>query len=236
MTLARFLFALSCLLASFQAAAQIPEQGRFDYVLYDNGDRPVGNYFFSIARMGGDWRIESEMTVDTRFLLLPIRLKDQNSFIHDGTAFKSFEVRYFKDVPLLSTLRLEVVGARSAEGWTVQATRNGNAASLYFPPEGFAEVRNLISRLVRPEAVLRPGEVRTAQSLDPLTLEVGKVESRGIAIESVAFQGRPRELFVMETRAPDGNVTVKKFANGLIYLSRTAEGYALLKAAQLPGF
>lgn len=71
-----------------------------------------------------------------------------------------------------------------------------------------------------------------------MSLEIDEIESRGLAVERVEFQGRRRELYVMETRASDGNVTVKKFTNGLIliYLSRTDEGYALLVSAQAPSF
>src|SRR5712671_440652 len=104
--------ALAMILMVAQLAfAQIPEQGRFEYVLYDNQDRPVGSYFFTIRREGDLWRIASEMSVDTRFFLLPIRLNDRNSFTHDGKSFQSFSVQYFKDVPLQKTLRVEVLGS-----------------------------------------------------------------------------------------------------------------------------
>jgi len=218
------------------AFAQIPEQGRFEYVLYDNQDRPVGSYFFTIRREGDLWRIASEMSVDTRFFLLPIRLNDRNTFTHDGKSFQSFSVEYFKDVPLQKTLRVEVLGSRSEKGWTIRSSSDRETFSRDLPHESFEEVRNLISRLVRPQAVLHPGESRRARSLDPVTLEISDVESRGVEIESVEFQGRRRELFVMEIKAPDGDVRVKKFANGLIYRSQTAEGYALLKSANMPSF
>lgn len=227
---------LPFLLWSSLALAQIPEQGRFDYVLYDGRDQHVGTYFFTIEREGGAWRITSEMSVDARFLLFPIRLNDRNSFIHDGKSFQSFSVRYFKDVPLQRTLQVEVSGARDARGWTIQTTSGGQAVARQFSHQSFDEVRNLVSRLVRPEAILRPGEARKTLSLDPISLEISEVESRGIGIESVEFQGRKRELFVMETRASDGDVRVKKFSNGLIYRSQTSEGYALLKSARTPSF
>jgi len=41
---------------------------------------------------------------------------------------------------------------------------------------------------------------------------------------------------IMDIRAADGEVRVKKFANGLTCLSRTPDGYALLTAARAPGF
>src|ERR1700741_2318882 len=106
---------------SHLALGQIPDQGRFDYVLYDNSDRPVGTYFFTIAKEGEVWRITSEMSVDTRFLLFRIRLKDQNSFTHDGKVFQSFQVKYFKDVPFQSAMQLEVSGVRNDNGWRIQA-------------------------------------------------------------------------------------------------------------------
>jgi hypothetical protein len=215
---------------------QIPDQGRFDYVLYDNGDRPVGTYFFTIVKEGSVWRITSEMNIDTRFLLFSIRLKDQNTFTHDGRSFQSFKVDFFKDVPLQRTVQLAVSGARNLDGWTIQTMSGGNAGLQQLPRNSFEEVRNLISRLVRPEAVLRPGQVSTRRSLDPLSLEISEVESRGIAIDSVEFQGRRRELFVMETKSSDGDVTVHKFSNGLIYRSQTSDGYALLKSARTPSF
>lgn len=218
------------------ALGQIPDRGRFEYVLYDNGDRPVGTYFFTIEKEDGVWRIASEMSVDTRFLMLPIRLKDQNSFTHDGENFRSFNVKYFKDVPFQKTVLQEVSGARTADGWTIQSRRSGISGSQQFSHGSFEEVRNLISRLVRPEAVLRPGQVRKTLSLDPLSLAISEVESRGIEVESIEFQGRKRELFVMVTTASDGNVKVKKFSNGLIYRSETEDGYALLKSAQTPSF
>lgn len=217
------------------ALGQIPEEGRFDYVIYDNGNQPVGTYFFTIHKEGSVWRITSEMSVDTRFLLFPVRLKDQNTFTHDGNAFQSFHVKYFKDVPLQRTVQVEVSGVRHNDGWTIQ-TSGASTSSRLFPQESFDEVRNLVSRLVRPENVLRPGQIRKTLSLDPLSLEISEVESRGIKVESIEFQGRTRELFVMETRATDGNVKVKKFSNGLIYRSQTENGYALLKSAQTPSF
>jgi len=221
---------------SHLALGQIPDQGRFNYVLYDNGDRPVGTYFFTINKEGSVWRITSEMSVDTRFLLFPIRLKDQNTFTHDGRRFQSFHVKYFKDVPLQSTVQLEVSGVRNNNGWIIQTKSGGNTGSQQFSQGSFEEVRNLVSRLVRPEAVLRPGQVRKTLSLDPLSLEISEVESRGVEVDSIEFQGRKRELFVMEIKASDGNAKVKKFSNGLIYRSQTRDGYALLKSAQTPSF
>jgi hypothetical protein len=215
---------------------QVPEWGRFEYVLYDNGDRPVGTYFFTIGKEGDLWRITSDMRVDTTFLFFPIRFKDQNTFTHDGNAFQSFRVSYYKDVPLQRTVQQEVSGVNDGNRWTIQSI-NGNSTDIrQIPRTDFEEIRNLISRLVRPEAVLRPGEIRKSRSLNPLTLEISEVESRGIEIVSVEFQGRLRDLYVMETRATDGNVRVHKFTNGLIYRSQTAEGYALLKSAQAPSF
>jgi len=231
----RALFAL-CALWSHLASGQIPDQGRFDYVLYDNGDQPVGTYFFTIAKEGSVWRITSEMNIDTRFLLFSIRLKDHNTFTHDGSAFRSFKVDYFKDVPLQRTVQLAVSGARNPDGWTIETMRGGNTSLQLFLRDSFEDVRNLISRLVRPEAVLRPGQVTKRRSIDPLSLEISEVVSRGIAIDSVEFQGRTRELFVMETKSSDGDVTVHKFSNGLIYRSQTSDGYALLKSARTPSF
>ena len=219
------------------AFGQIPDQGRFDYVIYDNGDRPVGSYFFTIRREGRLWRISSEMSVDTRFLLFRIRFRDQNNFTHDGSSFQSFHVSYFKDVPLQRTVQLEVFGERSGETWTIRSTSGGNAGPpRIFPRSSFEEVRNLISRLVRPEAVLQPGQIKRTLSLDPLNLEISEVESRGVAVESIEFQGRRREVFVMDIRASDGNARVMKFANGLIYRSQTEDGYALLKSAETASF
>ena len=218
------------------AHGQIPDQGKFDYVVYDKADRPVGTYSFTIGREGPLWRVSSRMEIDTRILVLRIRLKDENSFTHDGRQFQSFQVSYFKDVPLQRTVQMEVSGRRDESGWTVQSKTAGKAVTRQFAQDRFEEVRNLASRLVRPQAVLRPGQAAKVLSLDPLTLEVGEVESRGVGVEAVEFQGRRRELFVMETRAPDGNVRVHKFANGLIYRSQTEDGYALLKSAQLPSF
>jgi hypothetical protein len=218
------------------ALGQIPDRGRFNYVLYDNGNQPVGSYFFTIEKEGSVWRIASEMSIDTRFLLFQVRLKDQNSFTHDGRSFQSFNVSYFKDVPLQSTVQLEVSGVRTGSGWTIQ-TKSGNMNSQkFFSQESFEEVRNLVSRLIRPEAVLRPGQVRRTLSLDPLRLEISEVESRGVEVDWIEFQGRKRELFVMEIRASDGNAKVKKFSNGLIYRSQTRDGYALLISAETPSF
>ena len=227
---------LALLLGSPLAPGQSPEPGRFDYRLYDNGDRPVGKYFFTIERAGDAWRVASEMVVDTRFLFLPIRLMDRNSFVHDGRDFRSFHVDYLKDVPLQRTVRLEVSGVRDEDGWRIQRSEGGDSIRRHLSPNSFDEVRNLVSRLVRPQAVLRPGQSRKSTSLDPLSLEISEVVSRGIATDSVDFQGRRHELFVMEIRASDGDVTVKKFANGLIYLSRTPDGYALLTSARSPFF
>jgi hypothetical protein len=212
-------FAMRALLVLFAlwlhpALGQIPDQGRFEYVLYDNGDRPVGTYFFTIAREGHVWRISSEMNVDTRFFLFRIRLQDQNSFTHDGRSFQSFHVKYLKDVPL-STLQLEVSGVRNGNDWIIQTNRDGTTGSRQLSPESFEEVRNLVSRLVRPEAVLRPGQARKSLSLDPLSLEISEVETRGVEVESIEFQGRRRELFVMEISASDGDAKVKKFSNDL---------------------
>jgi len=218
------------------ALGQIPDRGRFDYVLYDNGDQPVGTYFFTIDKEGTVWRIASEMSIDTRFLFFRIRLKDQNSFTHDGRHFQSFTVSYFKDVPLRSTVQLVVSGVRDGDGWTIRANSDGKTSSQQFSQKSFEEVRNLVSRLVRPDAVLRPGQVRKSLSLDPLSLEISEVESRGVEVDSIEFQGRKRELFVMEIIASDGNVKVKKFANGLIYRSQTRDGYALLVSARTPSF
>ena len=229
-------FFFLAVLWSHLASSQIPDQGRFDYVLYDNGDRPVGTYFFTINKEGSVWRITSEMHVDTRFLLFPIRLRDQNTFTHDGRFFQSFSVKYFKDVPLQSTVELAVSGVRNDNSWTIQTKSGGNIGSQQFSQKSFEEVRNLVSRLVRPEAALRPGQVRRTLSLDPLSLEISEVESRGIAVDSVEFQGRKRELLVMEIKSSDGDVKVKKFSNGLIYRSQTRDGYALLKSAQTPSF
>ena len=176
------------------------------------------------------------MAVDTRILVFPIRLLARNSFAHDGTSFRSFEVRYFKDVPLQRSTEMEIAAVRGEGGWRIRLVDRAGTRSRELPGESFEEARNLISRLVRPEAVLRPGEARKARSLDPLTLEVSEIETHGVGIETVEFQGRRRQLFVMETRAPDGDVRVKKFSNGLIYRSQTSEGYALLKAARMPDF
>jgi hypothetical protein len=233
--LLRAFFVLSALWSQL-ALGQIPDQGRFDYVLYDNADRPVGTYFFTISKEGGVWRISSEMNVDTRFLLFPIRLKDQNTFTHDGSFFQSFHVNYLKDVPLQRTVQLEVSGVRNVNGWTIQTMSGGNIVSQQFSQNSFENVRNLVSRLVRPEAVLRPGQISKTLSLDPLSLEISEVETRGIAVDSVEFQGRKRELFVMETKSSDGDVTVHKFSNGLIYRSQTGDGYALLKSARTTSF
>lgn len=229
-------FLVLAVLWSHLAWSQIPDQGRFDYVLYDNADRPVGTYYFSIGKEGSVWRITSEMNIDTRFLMFPIRLRDRNTFTHDGAHFQSFSVRYFKDVPLQSTVELAVSGVRNGDGWTIQTTSGGNTGSQQFSQKSFEEVRNLVSRLVRPEAALRPGQVRKALSLDPLSLEISEVETRGIALDSVEFQGRKRELLVMEIKSSDGDVKVKKFSNGLIYRSQTRDGYALLKSARTPSF
>jgi hypothetical protein len=234
-TLLRACFAAAALWTHL-ALGQIPDQGRFDYILYDNGDRPVGTYYFTIEKEGGVWRISSDMNVDTRLLLFAIRLRDRNSFTHDGKSFLSFHVSYFKDVPLQRTVQLEVSGVRNLDDWTVRTTRDGAIGARRFAPDSFEDVRNLISRLVRPEAVLQPGQVRKSRSLDPLSLEIDDVETRGVAIGSVEFQGRRRELFVMETKSSDGDVRVQKFSNGLIYRSQTNDGYALLKSAQCPSF
>ena len=215
---------------------QIPEWGRFDYVLYDNDDRPVGTYFFTISKEGNVWRITSDMSVDTKFLFLPIRFTDRNTFTHDGSTFQSFSVSYLKDVPLQRTVHLEVSGARNGNSWIVQTNKDGRSDSRRISHTTFDEIRNLVSRLVRPESVLTPGQTKRSLSLDPLTLEISEVESRGIEIVSVEFQGRKRDLYVMETKAADGNVKIHKFANGLIYRSQTGEGYALLKSAQTPSF
>jgi len=231
----RSLFLLHVLWSSL-VLGQVPEWGRFDYILYDNGDRPVGTYFFTIGKEGSVWRITSDMRVDTKFLFLPIRFHDRNTFTHDGNTFQSFSVSYLKDVPLQRTVHLEVSGARNGNNWIIQSSKTGNVESRRVPHSAFDEIRNLISRLVRPEAVLKPGEIRRSLSLDPLTLEISEVESRGIEIISTEFQGRKRDLYVMETKASDGNVKVHKFVNGLIYRSQTGEGYALLKSAQTPSF
>lgn len=221
---------------SHLALGQIPDWGRFNYVVYDNGDQPVGKYFFTIDKEGSVWRISSEMSIHTRVFLFPVRLRDQNSFTHDGRNFRSFKVSYFKDVPLQSTVQLEVFGVRDGSGWKIQINGGAKTGSQHLPHQSFEDVRNLVSRLVRPEAVLRPGQVRKSLSLDPLSLEISEVVSRGVEIDSIEFQGRKRELFIMEIKASDGNVRVKKFANGLIYRSQTENGYALLKSAQTPSF
>lgn len=218
------------------AWAQIPESGVFRYELFDNGDRKVGDYHFTIQKNGKLWRISSEMDVDTTIFFLKVKLLDQNSFTHDGQAFQSFEVKYFKDVPLQKTLVLKMEGHRDGEIWQITGARNGINLHKTLENKAFDEVRNLVSRLIRPEAILRPGETRITRSLDPLTLDIGPVESRGLGEESIEFQGKKRRLHLMEQKAPDGDVQVKKFDNGLIYRSQTAEGYALLKSAETPDF
>src|SRR5258706_14249402 len=131
-----------CALWSHLALGQIPDQGRFDYVLYDNADRPVGTYFFTIGKEGAVWRVTSDMSVDTRFLLFSVRLKDQNTFTHDGSVFQSFHVRYFKDVPLQRTVQLEVSGVRDANGWTIQTKSGETTGARQLSPGSFAEARN----------------------------------------------------------------------------------------------
>lgn len=215
---------------------QIPDEGRFDYLIYDNGNRVVGTYFFTINKESGVWRISSDMSIDTSFLRLPIRVRDKNTFTHDGKNFLSFNVNYFKDVPLKNTIHLYVSGTRNSNGWAIQIKNNRKSDSQQFSHQSFEEVRNLVSRLVRPEATLGPGQVKKTLSLDPLTLEIGEVESRGVEMDSVEFQGKKRDLYVMETKASDGNVKVHKFSNGLIYRSQTSDGYALLKSAQASSF
>ncbi|MDQ3232448.1 MAG: hypothetical protein M3Q07_11550 [Pseudobdellovibrionaceae bacterium] len=216
--------------------AQVPEAGTFRYELFDNSDRRVGTYSFTIVKEGRVWRIASEMDVDTEVFFLKVRLRDHNNFTHDGQTFLSFQVKYFKDVPLQKTVDKKIEGRLEGSSWTLTSMQDGKEVRKNLPATAFTEVRNLISRLISPEAIVRPGEKRKALSLDPLTFQVDHVESRGLREESVDFQGKKRHLYVIEQKADDGDVLVKKFDNGLIYHSQTAEGYALLQSAVTPEF
>lgn len=216
--------------------AQVPDSGTFRYQLFDNSDRPVGRYDFTIEKEGKLWRITSDMDIDTRVFFLRIRLHDHNSFTHDGQSFQSFTVKYFKDVPLQKTVDQNVEGRLEGKMWQITSTQAGQSVLKTYPADAFEEIRNLVSRYIRPEAILRPGETRSTRSLDPLTLEIGLVESLGLREESIDFQGKTRRLHVMEQKAADGDVIVKKFDNGLIYRSQTSNGYALLQSALTPGF
>jgi hypothetical protein len=219
-----------------KAWSQPPNSGVFRYELFDSGHRKVGNYHFTIQKDGRLWRISSEMDVDTQIFFLTVKLHDHNSFTHDGEGFQSFEVNYFKDVPFQGTIAQKVEARREGESWRISSEINGHKSHKILENKAFDEVRNLVSRLIRPEAVLRTSESRSTRSLDPLTLDIGVVLSRGLGEESVEFQGKTRRLHVMEQKAPDGDVRVKKFDNGLIYHSQTAEGYALLMSAETPDF
>ncbi|WP_141735677.1 hypothetical protein [Oligoflexus tunisiensis] len=218
------------------AWSQVPDSGVFRYELFDNSDHPAGTYSFTITRDGPLWNINSEMDVDARVFFLKVTLRDHNSFTHDGQSFRSFQVNYFKDVPFQKTIHQQVQGRREENVWHISSQINSQKSEKTLAAAAFDEVRNLISRLIRPEAILLPGHTRSTRSLDPLTLEIDPVTSRGLHEESIEFQGKKRRLHVMVQEAPDGDVTVKKFDNGLIYRSQTAEGYALLKSAMTPNF
>lgn len=224
-----------CVLAG-TASAQIPDSGVFRYELFDNGDRKVGTYNFTIQKEARLWRITSDMSVDAHILFLKVKLHDHNSFTHDGESFQSFDMKYFKDVPLQKTIDQTVTAVRDGATWTIQVKKNNETITRTLENKAFDEVRNLISRLIRPEAILRPGAIRSTRSLDPLTLTIDTVESRGLGEESISFQGKVRRLHVMEQKAADGDVRVKKFDNGLIYHSQTDEGYARLISAETRDF
>ncbi len=228
-----YVFIIFFLFVSVEGYGAIISKGSFLYKVFDHSHNEVGYYNFTVLKdqTKGVWNITSEMTIETTLMGMTVKIMDNNSFIFDGEKFLNFKIINERKLPFLPNKRISVEGIRESKSWKVERIVNGNLTSKTFAESEFLEVRNLISRIVRPEAVLSPGDEVESVSLDPLELEIIKVKTKGISMGNIRFQGKEEPIYRMTQTVDGDSITVDKFKFGLIYSTVTSHGYSKLITA-----